>query len=93
MPRFIRRPHVVEARQFETNNVGGDEHMDGLVEWIRSHGGSTSHDRTFIYLAVGGWVKKADVGDWIVRVPEGGFHILDRERFWTEYSPHSGDEG
>ena len=61
MTLFRKKPVVVEARRFETNNDDGS-HLDELVAWI---GGQGRHDNTLVYIDTLEGTMTALVGDWI----------------------------
>lgn len=94
MPKFRKKPVVIEARQFETNNEVGSPHMDDLVQWINTEGAPTSdkdkrarHDGTDIYIETLEGTHKATVGDWIIKGVKGEFYPCKPDIFQQTYEP------
>lgn len=80
--QFRKKPVVIEARRFETNNAPDDSHMDALVAWINNSpprdyprlvGPIASHDGTHIHIRTLEGEMHADVGDWIIQGVKGEF--------------------
>jgi hypothetical protein len=87
MGMFRKKPVVIEARQFETNNEAGDKNMNELVEWIRKHYGSAYHDGTDIFIQTLEGEHKATVKDWIIRGVKGEFYPCKPDIFEETYEP------
>lgn len=83
--KFRKKPVVIEARQFETNNVGGDGHMYSIVEWVESCGGFAWHDGTDIFIPTLEGVMRASVGDWIIKGVSGEFYPCKPDIFEKTY--------
>jgi len=70
--KYIRKPEVVEAVQFTTNNEPDNRQMDSIVNWLISHGEKARHDGTDIYVKNRSQHEvRVSVGDWIVRDAKG----------------------
>ena len=83
--KFRKKPVVVDAVRFETNNVGGNEHMDAILEWI---GDSAAwHDSTDIFIPTLEGVMRASVGDWIIKGVNGEFYPCKPDIFEKTYEP------
>jgi hypothetical protein len=68
MQKYVRKPAVVEAVQFTTNNESDNRQMSEIVEWIKSHGGTARHDGTSIYIENRSrYESQVAVGDWIIK--------------------------
>lgn len=68
MQRYVRKPEVVEAVQFTTNNEADNRQMNEIVDWIKSHGGTARHDGTDIYIENRSWREsRVSVGEWIIK--------------------------
>jgi hypothetical protein len=68
MQKYVRKPEVVEAVQFTTNNEPDNAQMNAIVEWVRGQRGAIArHDGTDIYVTNrSGRDVRISVGDWIV---------------------------
>ena len=95
MNQYRKKPVVIEARQFETNN-GNSEHMDELVKWINDNpqdtfprltGDIASHDGTFIYIRTLEGTMTADCKDWIIRGVKGEFYPCKPDIFEATHEP------
>ena len=84
MPKFRKKPVVIEARQFETNNEADDKNMNDLVSWI---GEGARHDGTDIYIQTLEGEMRAECGSWIVQGVKGEFYPCDGEIFAATYEP------
>ena len=83
--KFRKRAVVIDAVRFETNNVGGNEHMDAILDWI---GGSAAwHDGTDIFIPTLEGVMRASVGDWIIKGVNGEFYPCKPDIFEKTYEP------
>lgn len=83
MTLFRKKPVVIEARQFTTNNEpNGAPHMDALVAWI---GPMAHHNGTAIHIATLEGIHRADVGDWIIKGVAGEFYPCKKEIFAQTY--------
>ena len=83
--KFRKKPVVIEAMQFETNNVGGHEHMDAILDWV---GDSAAwHDSTDIFIPTLEGVMRASVGDWIIKGVNGEFYPCKPDIFEKTYEP------
>ena len=81
MPQFRKKPVVIEARQFTTNNeAGSSRQMDDLADWA-----SARHDGTALYIDTLEGTYRADVGDWIIRGVKGEFYPCKPDIFAATY--------
>lgn len=85
--KFRKKPVVIEAQQFVTNNDQDDQNMNELVLWVRGNGGYASHDRTDIYVDTLEGRMRATVGDWIIRGVRGEFYPCKPDIFAATYEP------
>jgi hypothetical protein len=85
--KFRKKPIVIEARKFETNNDQDDRNMNELVLWVRGLGGHAQHDRTDIYIDTLEGQMQARVGDWIIRGVKGEFYPCKPDIFAATYEP------
>lgn len=86
--RFRKKPVVIEARRFETNNESnGAPHMDALVLWMNQGRSEPAawHNGTDIYINTLEGQMRADVGDWIVRGVAGEFYPCKPDIFNATY--------
>ena len=69
MAKYRKKPVIVEARKFETNNEPDSVNINGLVLWMNQ--GSPImrawHNGTDIYIATPEGELRAQVGDWIIK--------------------------
>jgi hypothetical protein len=89
MPRFRKKPVVIEARQFTTNNEAGSPEMDVLVNWMNQGKDVVVgwHNSTDIFIKTLEGEHRATVGDWIIRGVKGEFHPCKPDIFGTTYEP------
>ncbi len=72
MQKYVRKPEVVEAVQFTTNNEADNRQIDEIVKWLVLHGEKARHDGTDIYVENRSRHEvRVSVGDWIVRDAKG----------------------
>lgn len=91
MSKFRKKPVVIEARKFATNNEPGpgSPNMDGLVAWINE--GKTGldhlawHNGTTIFVPTLEGVMRAECGDWIIKGVQGEFYPIKAEIFAETY--------
>ena len=77
MARYRKKPIVIEAMQFETNNEAGSPQMDAVCNWANQGKGESAplfHDGTDIFVRTLEGVMRANVGDWIIRGVKGEFY-------------------
>lgn len=86
--KFRKKPVVIEAWQFMTNNEAGSPHMDDLVGWVNGkHGNIAHHDGTSIYIETLEGTHRAEVHDWIIRGVKGEFYPCKPDIFAATYEP------
>jgi hypothetical protein len=80
MPRFVARPIVVEAHQYDGNTVAMP---DAFRMAVRRHlpGGT-------VEVMAGEQLRACKHGDWIVRGPDGQFSVVRDAAFETMFEPH-----
>jgi hypothetical protein len=86
MPRFRKKPVEIEARKFETNNDDGS-HLDSLVDWIVSNGGSANHNGTDLFISTREGQMRADCFDWVIKGVKGEFYPCKPDIFEATYDP------
>lgn len=84
MPFFRKKPVVIQAKRFSTNNDDGTC-LNSLVEWITECGGSAKHDNTSLYIQTLEGEMRAEVGDWIIRGVKGEFYPCKPDIFEATY--------
>ena len=90
MPQFRKKPVVVEARKFESNNEpNGSPNMDSLVNWMNQGQFECKawHNGTDIWIHTLEGDHKATVGDWIIRGVKGEFYPCKPDIFEATYEP------
>lgn len=96
--QYRKRPLVVEAQRFKTNNEAGSPHMDGLVEWANDIVSAPNcrawHDGTDVYIETLEGVMRAEVGDWIICGVKGELYPCKPDVFAESYEavPSVADE-
>lgn len=83
MSKFRKKPVVIEAMQFRTNNDDGTCIAEILI-WVGSAARSNGTD-IFIQTLEG--EMNASVGDWIIRGVAGEFYPCKPEIFEQTYEP------
>lgn len=84
MPYYQKKPVVIEALQFETNNDDGSN-LDSLVEWITSNGGKARHDGTDLFIETLEGEMRAGQSDMIIKGLSGEFYPCKLEIFEASY--------
>lgn len=96
--KFRKKPVVIEAIQFETNN---SLLMDAIVDWINGSKGDHKkkgliannisreawHNSADIFIDTLEGRMKASVGDWIIKGVEGEFYPCKPDIFEKTYEP------
>jgi hypothetical protein len=85
MQKYVRKPEVVEAVQFTTNNEPDNAQMKTIVEWLVSHGEKARHDGTDIYVENRSRHEvRVSVGDWIIRDAKGRWALPIKDFVFNE---------
>lgn len=93
MGKFRKKPVVIEARQFTTNNEIGSPQMDSIVDWInygRLAGCGAWHNGTDIYVRTLEGEMRAECGDWIIKGVKGEFYPCKPDIFEATYEACEG---
>lgn len=85
--KFRKKPVVIEARKFRTDNEPDDLNMNEIVGWIVNNGGNARHDGTDIYIKTLEGEMRAVCGDWIIRGVKGEFYPCKPDIFDQTYEP------
>lgn len=89
MPKFRKKPVVIEARQFETNNENGPgaPNMDALVLWMNQGKDKMVawHNGTNVFIETLEGTHRADVKDWIIQGVKGEFYPCKPDIFAQTY--------
>lgn len=85
--KFRKKPIVIEAEQFVTNNEASSRNINSVVAWIKNGGGQARHDETDIYIQTLEGEMKATVGDWIIQGVNGEFYPCKPDIFEKTYEP------
>lgn len=89
--KFRKKPVVIEAEQFTTNNEVGSPTMDRIINWINQ--GQTLDDKnriawhngTDIFIQTLEGEMRATVGDWIIKGVKGEFYPCKSDIFEATY--------
>lgn len=91
MPTFRKKPVVVEARQFETNNESGPgaPNMDAIVLWMNQGRQAMVawHNGTNIFIETLEGTHRAEGKDWVIRGVKGEFYPCKPDIFKATYEP------
>ena len=85
--QYKKKPVVIEASRFVTDNDEHSTHMNALVGWIVNNGGKASHNGTDITIATLEGNHTASVGDYIIRGVKGEFYPCKPDIFEMTYEP------
>ena len=84
--KFKKKPVVIEAIQFTTNNDLNNENMQFITDWINSGQENTAnHDNTNIFIQTLEGIMKASVGDFIIKGVNGEFYPCKEDIFLKTY--------
>lgn len=87
MAKYRKKPVVIEARRFDTNNEVGSPTMDAIVNWINQGRVKMGawHNCTDIYIQTLEGEMRASVGDWIIKGVKGEFYPCKNDIFEATY--------
>lgn len=84
MQKYVRKPEVVEAVQFTTNNEPDNRQMNEIVDWVKSYAWTARHDGTDIYIENRSRHEvRVSVGDWIIN-SNGRFSFAVKDAIFRE---------
>ena len=88
MAKYRKKPVVIEAVQFVTNNDDGSCCAE-IVRWINggSDEGGARTDNTDIYINTLEGEMRAEVGDYIIKGVKGEFYPCKPDIFEATYEP------
>jgi len=92
--KYRKKPVVIEAMQFETNNEIGSPNMDKLVNWMNQGKDKMVawHNRTNIFIQTLEGEMKANVGDYIIQGVNGEFYPCKPDIFEKTYETVEGED-
>ena len=87
--KYRKKPVVIEARQFETNNEPDDKNMNALLLWMNQGADEIRawHNGTNIFIKTLEGEMKAEVKDWIIQGVKGEFYPCKPDIFDATYEP------
>ena len=87
MQKFIKKPVVIEAIQFTTNNEPNDVEMTRIVDWINAESDMkiSSHNGTSIFINTLEGEMRAECGDWIIKGVNKEFYPCKPDIFKKTY--------
>ena len=85
MRKYRKKPVVIEAMLFSTNNETDSVNMNDIVSWINLSGHKASHNNTDIYIETLEGIMKAEVGDYIIKGVKGEFYPCKSDIFKATY--------
>jgi hypothetical protein len=87
--KFRKKPVVIDAMQFTTNNEDASPTMDAIVNWVNKGKGIKDlpawHNGTDIFIETMEGVMTATVGDWIIKGIKGEFYPCKPDIFEATY--------
>ena len=83
--KYRKKPVVVDAMLFATNNEVDDVNMNMIVGWIFNNGGKATHDSTSIFIDTLEGVMTASCGDFIIKGIKGEFYPCKPDIFEATY--------
>lgn len=91
MAQFRKKPVVIEAMQFETNNDAGDANMNAVCMWANQGRQPEAtfcwHNGTNIFVSTTEGMMRADVKDWIIKGVKGELYPCKPDIFAATYDP------
>lgn len=87
MSKYRKKPVVIEARCFTTNNEVGSPTMDAIVNWANQGKSKPNawHNGTNIFIQTLEGEMRADVGDYIIQGLNGEFYPCKPDIFQKTY--------
>jgi len=87
--KYRKKPVIIEAMQFTTNNEIGSPTMDKIVNWMNQGKEKINawHNGTDIYIFTLKGEMKASVGDFIIQGINGEFYPCKPDIFEKTYDP------
>lgn len=88
--KFRKKPVVIDAMQFKTNNEPGPDapNMDAIVSWVNEgKDRAAAHNGTDIFIETLEGTMTASVGDWIIKGVKGEFYPCKPDVFAMTYEP------
>lgn len=94
--QYRKKPVIIDAMQFETNNESGTKNMDDIVSWINESeekdrgimvkaGPHAYHNGTDIFIPTLEGVMTAQCRDWIIKGIKGEFYPCKPDIFEATY--------
>jgi hypothetical protein len=81
MPKFRKKPVVIEARQWSGDAIDVDE----FIEWIMPWSIGLQGDRLVLFTLEGN--MEANPGDYVIRGVAGEFYPIKPDIFAATYEP------
>jgi hypothetical protein len=87
MAKFRKKPVVIEAIQFTTNNEPDNANMEMIVNWIDENDPTSNayHNGTDIFIDTLEGEMRASVGDYIIKGVNGEFYPCKPDIFEKTY--------
>lgn len=88
--KFRKKPVIIEAIKFETDNEAGDINMNEIIDWINQGKNENErykawHDGTNIHIETLEGTMRADCFDWIIKGVKGEFYPCKPDIFEETY--------
>lgn len=85
MNKFRKKPVIIEAMCFTTNNETESPTMDAIVNWINQRPDKMQdwawHNGTNIFISTLEGLMRAEVGDWVIKGVKGEFYSCKPDIF------------
>lgn len=83
MPKFRKRPVVIEAMQFD----GTEESAKAVLRWMNLPDASYRDGVTSLFIPTMEGVMTASAGDWVIRGVSGELYPCKPDIFKATYDP------
>lgn len=84
---YRKKPIVVQALEFKTNNEDGSPNMDRIINWINQGKDLCQgwHNGTNIFIKTLEGEMRTEVGDFVIRGVKGEFYPCKPDIFHATY--------
>lgn len=89
MPKYKKKPVVIDAMEFKSNNESNDKNLNEICIWANQGKQATDlhlwHNGTSIFIQTLEGTMRADVGDFIIKGVQGEFYPCKPDIFAATY--------
>jgi hypothetical protein len=87
MPKFRKRPVVIEAIQFDPVGAHKMKLPEGVIGVPSPNADNWAYEGCKFYISTNEWRMSVSPGDWIIRGVNGGFYLCKPDIFEKTYEP------